>query len=320
MRPGKMLRSFVSLGASAVIALLFVAPGVMLGQPGERSRVAGHAADVTAIGRDLTIDTAVGGNVQAVGGTAFVDARVEGSIIVLAGHLRFGPNASVGGDVVALATRIEGLDRAKIGGDVFAPGSLAVAIRQGGTGSSTIGAMGRPFTLVGFALNLSLLFGWMIAAVALSLGAGREVRFSSVEVRASMLHAFTLGLVAFTSFVITAIALTYLIPYAVGIPLLALLGFFAVVTKIYGMVAVFHAVGTAVAGVRSHDDVARRSWLRGDLAMTLIGLLILGALRMIPVVGVFIWMAASICGIGVALATRFGRRDPWFLAFRPVEP
>ena len=28
---------------------------------------------------------------------------------------------------------------------------------------------------------------------------------------------------------------------------------------------------------------------------------------------------ASIFGIGVALATKFGRREPWFLAWRPAE-
>jgi hypothetical protein len=36
-------------------------------------------------------------------------------------------------------------------------------------------------------------------------------------------------------------------------------------------------------------------------------------LRLIPVVGTLIWAGASVFGIGVALATKFGRREPWFL-------
>lgn len=169
------------------------------------------------------------------------------------------------------------------------------------------------------AVIVSLVAVWMLAAVALTLMSGREVRASSTEVRASSLHCFTLGLVAVTSFVLTAIVFSYLIPYFIGVPLLFALAVFAVITKIYGMVAVFHAVGTLVAGVRSREQLASRKWLRGDLAMAVIGALLLGAIRLIPVVGPIVWGLASVFAIGSALATRFGRREPWFLAWRPAE-
>jgi hypothetical protein len=81
----------------------------------------------------------------------------------------------------------------------------------------------------------------------------------------------------------------------------------------------FHAIGTLVAGSRSRDQLASRKWLRGDLAMVMIGFLILGAIRFIPVIGTIVWGLASVFGVGVALATRFGRRDPWFLEFRTAE-
>ena len=38
--------------------------------------------------------------------------------------------------------------------------------------------------------------------------------------------------------------------------------------------------------------------------------------NLIPVVGVIAWSVASIFGIGTALATKFGRREPWFLVWR----
>lgn len=166
------------------------------------------------------------------------------------------------------------------------------------------------------AVIASLLAIWMFAAVALTLLSGREIRYSSLEMRASALHCFALGLVAVTSFVLTAIVFSYLIPYHVGIPLLFALGVFAILTKIYGTIAVFHAIGTLVAGARNRDQLARRQWLRGDLAMVVIGVLILGAIRLIPIVGPIIWGLASVFGIGTALATKFGRREPWFLAYR----
>ena len=169
------------------------------------------------------------------------------------------------------------------------------------------------------AVVVSLLFVWIIVAIVVTLFAGREVRYSSVEVRASALYCFALGLVAFTSFVITAIVFSYLVPYIVGVPLLAALGVFAILTKVYGMISIFHAVGSMVAGSRSRAQLDRRRWLRGDLAMVIAGIVVLGAIRLIPVAGTIIWSLASVFGIGTALATRFGRRDPAFLAWRPAE-
>lgn len=166
------------------------------------------------------------------------------------------------------------------------------------------------------AVIAALLAVWMFAAVALTLLSGREIRYSSLEMRASALHCFALGLVAVTSFALTAIVFSYLIPYYVGMPLLFALGVFAILTKIYGTVAVFHAVGTLVAGSRTREQLNSRRWLRGDLAMVVVGIMVLGALRLIPIVGPIIWALASVFGIGTALATKFGRREPWFLALK----
>lgn len=169
------------------------------------------------------------------------------------------------------------------------------------------------------AVIAALLAVWMFAAVALTLLSGREIRYSSVEMRASALHCFALGLVAVTSFVLTAIVFSYLIPYHVGVPLLFALGVFAILTKIYGTIAVFHAIGTLVAGSRTREQLSNRRWFRGDLAMVVVGVVILGAIRLIPIAGPIIWALASVFGIGTALATKFGRREPWFLAYRAVE-
>jgi len=168
------------------------------------------------------------------------------------------------------------------------------------------------------AVILSLLFVWLVAAVVVTLISGREIRHSSVEVRSSAVHCFALGLVAITSFVLTAIVVSYF-PPVIGVPLLIAMAVFAIVTKIYGMIAVFHALGTLVAGSRTREDLDRRRWLRGDLAMVVVGVLLLGAIRLIPIVGTIVWALASVFGVGTALATKFGRREPWFLAWRPIE-
>ena len=95
---------------------------------------------------------------------------------------------------------------------------------------------------------VALLLGWLVVSAVLTLMGAREVRVSSIEIRASALYCFALGLVAVTSFVLSAIVFSYLVPYLIGIPLLVALGVFGILTKVYGMVAVFHAAGTLLAG------------------------------------------------------------------------
>ena len=255
--------------------------------------------DITYVQENVTIDRPVVGTVQLYGGSLALNDVINGDLLVVGGTVTFGARGRVNGNVIHAGTKITGAD-GRVGGRVYPLASL-----EGATSAMTKTA-----------IVVSLLLVWMLAAIVVTLMSGREIRSSSVEVRTSALHCFVLGLVAFTSFVLTAIAFSYLVPYIVGIPLLAALAVFGILTKVYGMIAVFHAIGTLVAGARSRDQLGRRRWMRGDLAMVVIGVLLLGALRLIPVVGPILWSLAGIFGVGVALATKFGRREPWFLEFR----
>ncbi|HVT44478.1 MAG TPA: polymer-forming cytoskeletal protein [Thermoanaerobaculia bacterium] len=290
------------------------------GARGEEKRVPAGSRqtdDIFSFRDDVEVSGVVFGSVQVLAASARISGRVAGDLVVFGGDVELGPDARIDGDVVCVGGTIRGLGDATIGGDVFAPGRAAGGFRI--AGSRTARALeAKPFSLIDVALKLSLLLIWLCAAIIVTLVSGREVRASSVELRASPFHTFVLGLVAFTSFVLTAIVFTYLIPYLIGIPLIIALLIFALMAKIYGMIALFHAVGTLVARPRSRDELGRRRWLRGDMALVVVGLLIMGLLRMIPVVGNIIWIGASLFGIGVAVGTKFGRREPWFLAWQPA--
>jgi len=287
----------VTLAAITALALL-LAPGGAIGS--DRALPAAHRADFVVM-HDVTIDKPVHGDVQVYGGSATIRELIDGDLLVLGNGVSFEGAGRVSGDVIFAGGTLRNSD-GRIGGRVYSPVSFE----------------GATAMLTRTAVVLSLLFVWLLAAVIVTLISGREVRLSSVEIRTSPLHCFALGLVALTSFVLTAIVFSYLIPFVIGVPLLAALFVFALLTKAYGIIAVFHAVGTLVAGARSREQLARRKWLRGDLAMVVVGVLILGAIRMIPVVGTIVWQCASVFGVGVALATKFGRREPWFLTWRPV--
>jgi hypothetical protein len=259
----------------------------------------GRGSDAIYVDENTTISEPVVGTVQVYGGTMNVQEVIAGDLLVMGATVTFAGRGRVGGNVIHAGSKLSGVE-SRVGGKVYPLASLEGAVSA----------------VTKTAIIATLLAVWMIVAVVVTLISGREIRHSSIELRASALHCFVLGLVAMTSFVLTAIAFSYLVPYVVGIPMLAALGVFSVLTKVYGMIAIFHAVGTIVAGSRSRSQLDGRKWLRGDLAMVVVGVLLLGAIRLIPVAGTILWSLASIFGIGVALATRFGRREPWFLEYR----
>lgn len=286
--------------AALVATMVVILPSGAVGS--ERVSERSAAADRYAFGRDIIVTSPVKGSVQAYGGSVDIGDVIEGDLLVFGGDATFRGRGRVKGNVIMGGGRIIDGD-GRIGGRIYPLTTLE----------------GAAASITKTAVLLSLLFVWLLAGVVVTIASGREIRFSSTEIRVSALHCFTLGLVAMTSFVLTALVFSYLVPYLIGIPLLAALAVFAILTKIYGLVAVFHALGTVVAGPKTRAELESRRWFRGDVAMVVVGLLILGVLRLIPVVGTVIWSVASVFGIGVALATKFGRREPWFLAWRPIE-
>jgi hypothetical protein len=290
-------RLLMPLMAVATLLTLFWAI-LPTGATGAERRL---ARDTYVFNRDTTIRDRVLGSVQVFGGNVTVANVIEGDLFVVGGTVNFVDAGRVEGDLVYGAAKVSNAQD-RIRGGIY----------------SLLSLEGAAASITKSAVVASLLLAWLVVAVVVTLMSGREIRLSSAEVRTSALHCFVVGLVALTSFVLTAIAFSYLVPYMIGIPLLAALGVFGILTKAYGLIAMFHAIGTLVAGSRSRNQLASRKWLRGDLAMVMIGFLILGAIRFIPVIGTIVWGLASVFGVGVALATKFGRRDPWFLQFRSV--
>ncbi|HSN88369.1 MAG TPA: hypothetical protein VL025_16530, partial [Thermoanaerobaculia bacterium] len=80
----------------------------------------------------------------------------------------------------------------------------------------------------------------------------------------------------------------------------------ALILKLWGMVAVFYALGDWLG-----RRLLRRRRMRPLNAATL-GLVAMGILKFLPYVGIWAWTAATLIGMGAALTTKFGRQEPWF--------
>ena len=153
--------------------------------------------------------------------------------------------------------------------------------------------------------KLALVTAWLVLTVALFAVAGDGVLNTSIGVTEQPFRNFFVGLTGVLASLLTALFFSAFAAAMVGVPLLALVVLAALLLKLWGMVAVFHALGRWL-----QSRVVRRRWI--PLNTALAGLVALGILKLIPWVGIWVWTVATLIGVGAALTTKFGRREPWF--------
>lgn len=128
---------------------------------------------------------------------------------------------------------------------------------------------------------------------------------TSEEVAEQPLRCFAAGLVGLATIVLSALFLSAFLPTLLGVPLLVLVGLFSLVLKLWGMVAIFHSLGRFCV-----NRLARRRVLQ--LHAAVLGLSVLGLVKLVPMAGVWVWTAATLIGMGATLRSKFGRFEPWF--------
>lgn len=267
-----------------------------------RRQLVGLSRDVVVEGRALADVAALDGSVRVLG-------LVEGDVLALGGDVELAPTARVTGDVFTLGGVINAEPGAEIGGRAVSYPTASSAWLTLMEGPS----LGLPATspLV-VAAKLGLLAAWLVLVLVFFAASGREVVSTSASVAREPFRDFVVGLVGVVTLVLTGLLLSTVAGALVGVPMLVLVVVLALVLKLWGMVAVFHALGFWLA-----SRLVRLRVLRGRItalhAATL-GLLVLGLLKLIPWVGVWTWTAATLIGVGAALTTKFGRREPWFQA------
>jgi len=258
---------------------------------------------MVALGRDLVVEGEALADVVAVDGTVSISGGVAGDVIVLGGDVRLLRGGRVDGDVFVLGGDVATAPGASIAGRTVAYPSVSRAWLTLLEGPS-LGMPSSSPLVVG--AKLALLCGWLVLLLLFFATAGREVLATSESVAGDPFRNFLVGLTAVLSLVLTALFLTSLAAGVLGVPLLFLAVFVALLLKLWGMVAVFHALG----------DWLSRRLLRGrllPLSAATVGLLVLGAAKLLPWIGVWTWTVATLIGVGAALSTKLGRREPWLV-------
>jgi hypothetical protein len=289
------------------VLLLLAAPAAAQSDAGGREAAlrieAGSVAhQLVGVGRDVVVAGEALADVAALDGSVDVSGSVTGDVVVLRGDVRLAPTARVGGDVFVVGGTIRAARGARIGGRMVSypnASSAWLTLLEG----PTIG-LGFASRLV-LGAKLALLAAWAALLLLFFAASGRQVLETAGGVRREPFRSFFVGLTGIISLVLTGLFFSAFARGVVGVPLLILVVLLAMVLKLWGMVAVFYALGDWIS-----RHILRRRFR--PLNAATIGLLVLGAIKFLPWFGVLAWTTATLIGVGAALSTKFGRREPWF--------
>ena len=267
----------------------------------DRGSLARH--QLVALGRDLIVEGEALADVAALEGSIDITGRVAGDVVVLGGDVRLGPEARIGGDIFVLGGKIRAARGARTEGRMVSYPTASAALVTMMEGPSLGLGFASPLVI---SAKLALLAAWTALLLLLFAASGRQVLETADGIRREPFRSFFTGLTGVLALVLTALFFSAIAGGFIGVPLLVLIVLLGLLLKLWGMVAVFYALGDWIA-----VHLLRRRRLRPVNAAT-IGLVALGLLKFLPWVGVWVWTAATLIGMGAALTTKFGRQEPWF--------
>lgn len=307
-RPAVLLLLATLFGLAAAPAT-FASRGGTFSYGRDVEVAAGETAleDVVAVAGSVTVFGTAEHDVAAVAGSVRVDGEVKGDVFALGGSVRFGHSGLVGGDVICLGGTVRQADEARVGGRVIRMGSLGSVL---GTAEGEAGHVGTGRFMSSFRWRVALLLGWLVAAIVVSLAFPSQAAYAAEELGRRPVVNGIVGLLGLAVLYVSLAVSLLLSLLIIGLPLLVLFLLGGLLLKVFGLVAVFQLTGRLVLERLSRTET-------NPLVLTAAGFALLGALRLLPWVGPWIWLVAGILGFGVSLSTKFGTGLPWFTGRRP---
>jgi hypothetical protein len=272
---------------SQLAALLF-----LLTFPSVSEATPGRAAVLS----DLEINESVEGDVVVFGADLVLgaQARVTGDAIAVGGNVRVTPGAEVGRHVVSVFGVVEIDGDAEIGGRVLSLSSLTSLATGAGVAE-------RP-RQVSFAMRLLASGGWLLVTTGIAFLFPIRMRLAAWSVPGFGVRIPALGLMIALTAVASLLAALGLGP-ALGVPLVAALMVLFFIAKSLGLTVLGCVVGTWVL----------RWWVRHPLPISLevfVGVLVLLALRFMPIMGETLWTLISIIALGASITVISVAGDP----------
>jgi hypothetical protein len=247
--------------------------------------------------------------VMVFGGSITVSGEVGKSVVGIGSHIVIRSTAKIGEDLAALGGRLEKEPGCSIAGDTiyFQTRELGDRLFKEGILEGALSLSIIPVIIV---VKLVIIFLWLLAAV---LGAAlfpKPLAFAAGEIRTHfwpVLGTGALAILIFTMGVFFAALLSFIL---IGIPVALALGAAGFIIKVFGRLAVFYFLGAAALG-------AQRGRTVSAMGAVLMGLLLFSLAGFVPVLGFLFTLVMNAVGWGVAIRTKFGTRENWFVKTPP---
>ncbi len=252
------------------------------------SDAATPAPSRTAVLTDLRVNEKVDGDVVVFAGDLILgsQARIGGDAVAVGGDIRLAAGAHVGRHVMAVFGGAEVADDGQVGGRVLQFASLASLLPPAE-------AQRRSLEL---SLGMQLLTagGWLLVTTGLSFLFPTRTRQGAWAVPALGIKVPAIGIIAGLTVVASLFAALGLGP-GLGMPLVAALMAVFFAAKVVGLTVLGCVIGAKTLG----------RWLHRSSPISLevfVGVLVLLALRFLPIAGETLWNLISLVALGAAVA------------------
>ncbi|MCD6338182.1 MAG: RDD family protein [Verrucomicrobia bacterium] len=245
----------------------------------------------------VEVEGSVSGPCVVVGDRVGIDGVVQGPVIALLGDVALGPNARAGDVCAVIGGELTALPGARIEGDQILVGGALPPIR-GWIRSGLLA--GRPLPPgVGWAWGVAAL--WAIVYLVFGIFFPRAVSACEKAVETRPLPAFLAGL---AGLILGAPLTVVILLSGLGIFTLPFLWLGALVALVVGKAGVFQWMGRSLLrGLRPRTAP-------GSILALAVGLAIVTALYMTPLLGLLLWGLLIPVGFGAALIALFESFSP----------
>lgn len=261
--------------------------------------------DLVAMSRSVEVRGNVDGSLVSLFGDVTVEGRISGDMVLLGGRGVIRGPGRVDGRVLAFGgdlTFASGASpSASIGGRLFTISAMETEFLAELRTSPLVSAAVSPLLL---SLRLFVLAIWLAAGLALLFIKPRRVACAADHATRHVPLLAALGAIAFLTGLLLSTLVVAVLPARLAVTLVLATLLILGVAKAFGLAALFLLVGRALT-----RGVTRDGALSGDPAALSIGLLVLGAVSLLPLAGPVLWWLASLVAIGLAFRTAFGRPE-----------
>ena len=262
--------------------------------------------EVISFGGHVLIEGKVRNDVVVIGGSITISGEAGQSVVGIGSKIVVKSTASIGKDLAALGGTLEKEPGCTIGGDTIYFQTRELGDRLFRDGHLFRGVFSLSLIPIIVVVKLVFIFLWLIVAV---LGAAlfpKPIAYAAGEIRKHFWPALGTGIIAilvFTMLVFFAAMLSFIL---IGIPIVLALAVGGFIVKVFGRLAIFYFLGDSALR-------AFRSKSVSVMGAVLMGLLVFSLAGFVPILGFLFSFVMNAVGWGIALRTKFGSRENWFV-------